>query len=198
MENYNEYRAMEAEKLRKIRQIDKEAAKAYLEKLKESDEYQQAELMHRQERANSETESVADEPESVGQDTKEALESNLPAGFEISEGEDGKLEIILADQDNFEGWDEVLSNLKEKEVELEDLKIYDLEGQDDKYTEIKNPYVSIDGINAVLRFNSSDIDENNLKSFENNELVSLSHVLGIVNKRLIIHKGMLRSIKISK
>lgn len=202
MENFNEFRHKEAGKLREIRKIDKVAAQAYLERLQETDKYKETKSQHMQERDNKKEQNL--EPESVEenmdlkQEIVSSFESELPEGFEISKSPDGKIEIILKDQNNWEGWSEILSRIKDKVVST--MKLYDFDGKDDIYIEIKKPLVleerSKDEAFAV-RYNEEDIDKNQHDFLTKSDAVATSYVMSLVKPHMLIcHKGMVRSVTV--
>lgn len=128
----------------------------------------------------------------------ETVESQLPIGFEIIKRENGKVEITLQDQDYFVGWDLILPIIK-NEI-LDTLNLYDFEGKDDVYIEIKNPSISnMDiGLESVsIRFDKKDIDEESHDSLRDEDGVVTKYVFSLSkNQLLMCHKGMLRSVSL--
>lgn len=193
--NYEMYRDSEAGKLRQIKRIDPTAARAYLERLKDTDQYQEAESAHRL--ARTEAKQEESENEATLLSTKERIEADMPEGFEINMLPGGSMEITLENQDNFEGWDQILSILKAQGARIEEVKLYDFEGSDTKFISIKNPRIMIPEageVNAMLTFDKANIDNKELESLGKNEQLVVGYVLGLLNTRIILHKGMIRSV----
>ncbi len=128
----------------------------------------------------------------------EALKANLPVGFEVSEKSDGKIEIILSNQDHSNNWKDILVLIKEKVIDT--MKLYDFDGKDDVYIEIKNPSINKtedSGDAMSIRFREEDMGEKDFNDLQNNKHVSLSHIMTLgKNKNLTLHEGMIRSVTV--
>lgn len=124
------------------------------------------------------------------------LRAQLPMGFDLIEGEDGRTEIILLNQDNFVGWNLILPIIQA--YDLKKINLYDFEGKDDVYIEIKNPCIAnMDlGLESLsVRFDKKDINEESFDYLKNEDAVVTRHIMSIwKTKLLIFHKGMLRSV----
>ncbi len=203
MEDFKEFRDKEANKLRQIRKIDKIVAQDYFDKLQGTENYKIGKDQHLQKKKKSknpepEVISVEDKKE-LEQSLAESLESQLPAGFEIKKKEDGRIEIILQDQNSFDGWNSILPKIKDRV--LNTIKLYDFEGRDDIYIEIKNPRIvqgQSEGESLGIKFEKKDIDRKDFDYLGKSDAVAMSQLFTIIpkDKLLICHKGMVRSISV--
>lgn len=182
MENFKEYRNTEAAKLVQLRKVDPVSAHDYLEKIKSTEQYKEAEEKHR-----AESDFIRD------------LKKDLPKGFEVTSNQDGNIEITLVDQNDFTGWNEVVTKIKEKIVEL--VKLYDLEGKEDVYIEIKEPHImeaQTNGDAFAVRFDKDGMNEDDFKRAQESDIVETSHFMSSYKpEALICHKGMVRSVTLS-
>lgn len=124
------------------------------------------------------------------------LKNQLPEGFKLITREDEKTEVILNDQDHFSGWNSILLALNNNI--FESIKLYDVEGKDDVYTEIRNSLIiksEIENESLRIKFDEKDVDAKDLAYLKKSDVVALKHIMmPWKNKLLICHKGMLRSV----
>lgn len=208
MNESNDYRSDQANKLKDLRSIErKDLAKDHLEMIQQTQEYKEARAQKIQEHAkvfNLNNRVVPKEgkiyigkfPEEEQIDFVSYVREKLAEFFEIQEVEGNRIKVILKDQMQFKKWPGVLNKIKNNILSVEFFDPGNIEN--DGIIAIVEPIIQVGEDNITLRFDKNGIDKEAYENVKNNkQTFGTSSILSISkNYAINMHPGMLHSVSL--
>jgi len=208
MNESNDYRSDQANKLKDLRSIErKDLAKDHLEMIQQTQEYKEARAQKIQEHAKvfglknkvvpkEDKIYIGKFPEEEQIDFVSYVREKLAEFFEIQEVEGNRIKVILKDQMQFKKWPGVLNKIKNNILSVEFFDPGNIEN--DGIIAIVEPIIQVGEDNITLRFDKNGIDKEAYENVKNNkQTFGTSSILSISkNYAINMHPGMLHSVSL--